>query len=1059
MRGEGHREGTPVSRREFLSFTILGVGVVVPGVRRLALPPRGSTGRAVSLLRRVDASPVDLHRAADFVDITFTFTNLTLNGNMLESAGAGDSLITMQLNRQHVAEHPITGDAQPATVQSRLAGQSRLVFVVDPASLPLPYTAEKLLDRSGDVLKLVPLANDPGPNPPAPAPPADDETAIEWPRDLFFTPRGPSASAEARFRNRTETVDHNEFIELWHTQFVLFKDGELKEPPDATLRARFAWTTGYDNPDPNEIVLPIDADQRVQLVDNTVDYDDPNVDALYVNKFLLTALGAQADVSGDWPDAELTSYDHRTMGGRDAFVRIVERGYLFPLGVLASEVTISERRFLYDGNTTQVAYLYEETLLQVSDTAKEYPAPHQQDEARAFPFRSVRVTNGNTGPIEKDAWPNDVDITTDEAYYVQKNGEDYLFTVVGTDWDGQESTFSMPMAFVALGNSYGTGANTVPTKLRNYLDDLADTAARRKVEMQGQSVAVAESSAGEAGDTTQPVVSFTLGAEGPEAGTTLTQLENDRQPAFYPIWTNAKVRPGAAEAITGEDVAGITFEFNPDYLSDGFDTGANPSALYLQLPDGASPPDLSVPDVSRLGGIATPSLLIQALSRTFGPTGGNPVDLNGPGGGSWDPADVFGDALSGAKLLGSLTLSEVIKEVTHLATNALKLPKWLTHFEFPGGDTLQIPERSCTTLDWDPELKSIAGLFLVDDEIPDNPFDGETTLHMHGEFCVPIAADEDPTYEVTGELRNFAIQLLPSFPVLLLYFERVEFTAGSSAPTTVDANVLDVVFEGPLTFVEIFRSWLSSLGNGPRIDVDGEKVTAGVSIDIPDLGFGVFALTQMAFSIDFAVPFNGDPVTVSFGFSSREDPFLVTVMGLGGGGHFGITLAPDGLVALEFSIDVGAQVAIDLIVASGSVGVTAGFSYEVDVTNTDPLEETITLMAYVNVSGEMSVLGLITLSVEVEIALTYVEEEDNGTIHKTLTGTARVEVEVDVTFVHTSVSLDFSYTFAAGDSPAPPLPNGAHRAAGVASASGFHFGDLYADSDDWTTYCTAFAPA
>src|SRR5262249_31348684 len=147
----------------------------------------------------------------------------------------------------------------------------------------------------------------------------------------------------------------------------------------------------------------------------------------------------------------------------------------------------------------------------------------------------------------------------------------------------------------------------------------------------------------------------------------------------------------------------------------------------------------------------------------------------------------------------------------------------------------------------------------------------------------------------------------------------------------------------------------------------------------------------------------------------------------------------------------------DIIVASGSVGVTAGFSFEIDVTSTDPLEETITLIAYVNVSGEMSVLGLITISVEVEVALTYVENEHDDVIDKTLTGTASVEVDVDVTLFHTSVSLDFSYTFDAGQSSAS-LADGAHRKAGIAAAGeGFHFGDLYAAESDWSTYCAAFA--
>jgi hypothetical protein len=1072
-------EPKPVSRRQFLGYTGVGAVTLIPGVRWLALPPRGSTGRNATLARVVELADRDFFRAADFVDVTFKFDNLGLNpaGDMLEAVTAGPSTITLQLNRQHVAERVTTGAQAFDVLSSRLAAQSRLVFTVTP---PIEFSVAGLLDRSGDSLVLVPLANDPGGAADHPQAPLDTETAIELPWRLYFTPSRRSPGSEHAFLNRTETVSHNEFLELWHTQLVVRNDDGIVEPPEANLHGRFAWTDGYSatqaidtseagNENPFAMALK-EADRRY-LVRSTIDYDNTEspqitVKALDVDRLFLTALGAQGAWSGEW-DGPLASYSHRFSLGRDAFVKVVYRGYLFPTGHPASEVTVSQRAFYNDHDNNLVAYLYQQTFIAVAKTKKTYAAPHQADNGRKWPFRTVEVTNGSTPAITKDAVSG---ISDTEAYYIQYTGDDYLFSCVATDWDGVQSKFSIPMAFVTEASdiAYLTGASAVPAKLRDYLNGLADSEARRKVAMNGQSVAMAPSSDDETGDTTQPVVSFSLGADAPVGGTTKTELEADLQPAFYPVVDNASVRPGAAEAITGESIAGVTVEFNPDFLSDAFNDLANPAALYLQLADGVDAPDIEFPDVGKSGGVAAPGLSMQAFSRLFGPLGGDPADLNGAGGGSWNPADVFGEALDGARLLGSLTLREVIQEVTNLAENALKLPKFLTNFEYPGGDILQIPERACTMLDWDPDLQSVPQdvgeserLFIVADDLDDNPFDGPTALHLHGEFCVPIAADEDPSYEITGELRNFAIQLLPGFPVLVLYFERIEFVAGSAAPTSVDANVLDVVFAGPFTFIEAFRQWLSSLGNGPRIDVDGEKVTAGVSIDIPDLGFGVFALTQMAFSMDFSVPFNGDPVTVSFGFSSREDPFLVTVLGLGGGGHFGITLSPEGLVSLEFSIDVAAQVSIDLIVASGSVGVTAGFAYEIDVEDTGPpLVETITLIAYVNVSGEMSVLGLIAISVEVEIALVYVEEVDGPVVKKTLTGTASVEVSVDVAFVHTSVSLEFSYTFDAGESPVDAIASQGGRAlrsGGIASDEGFHFGDLYAAETDWDVYCEAFA--
>jgi hypothetical protein len=1075
------RPGGPTShysRRQFLRFTVsLGAGTLLPV--RLALPARAAGLRPSVLATVPVAGPVDLYRAADLADLTFSFTNLQLNtagpSPVLEPVnGAERSLITVTLHQQHVAERIVEDlaplDPGPDTTRSRLSGTSRLVFDVTDVAKPIPFTAAGLLDRSADPLVLVPLANPPDSGPAEdPREPLDDETSIEYPWHLYLTPRGPTGLSEPAFANRTAPVEHEGRSELWHTRFVVRKDGEIVESPEVKLKARFAWTDGYvpggvidPDEDDSPITMALTTATRKYLVRATADYDDTTDFAAHapvdVQHLVLTALGAHASMSGEW-DGPLVSWRQRTWGGRDSLVRVVTRGYLFPLGHGASEIEVSTRQFRVDAAGGLTSYLYRETYLAVGETVKDYPAPHQADDARGFPFRSVEITNPATPDIEKDT---DLDGVTGDAYYVQVAGDDYLFSCVGTDWDGQTATFNVPMAFVAEGNGvpFQTGADRVPSQLRAYLDGLAVDDGRRLVDLNGQSVAVAESSTGQTGDTAQPLVDLTLAADPPAAGTSKAQLEADGQPAFFPAMAQATIRLGAAEAVSGTTSASMPFRFSDEYVSDGFDANANPAELFLQVLDPDSDQlDMSFPDASRSGGLATPAVAVKALSRFIGPIGGDLPSLNGPGGGSWNPADAFGTALDAARLLGSLSLKDVVQEVLDLAANKLHLPKFLTHFEYPGGDILQLPERACTTLDWDPQLQSFGDLFIVADDLDDSPFDGPSEMHLHGEFCVPITADEDPTYAVTGALRYFAIQLLPgSLTVLILYFERVEFSAGSSAPTSVDANVLDVEFLGALSFIEAFRTWLTSLGNGPTIDVDAGGVSAGVSIDIPDLGFGVFSLTQMAFGMDFTVPFDGDPATVTFSFSTREDPFIVTVLGLGGGGNFAITLSADGLVSLEFSIDVAAQVSLDIIVASGSVGVTAGFSYEIDVQQTAPeLIEELVLIAYVNVSGEVSVLGLITVSVEVEIALTYDELTVGDTVTKSLTGTASVEVEVDVLFVHESVTLEFSYTFDAGSGPAP-LPAARHHGSKAATAaSGFHFGDLYAAESQWDEYCGAFA--
>lgn len=1072
------RARSGVSRRQFLVFTVsVGGSVLLPRVPR-ALAARGAaTPAAARMLLQVlpaAASPVDVFRAADHMDLGFEFTNLNLvtaaAEDVLEAAGPGVSLITIKLPRQHASEEVITsftpGSGKLITF-SRLSGASRLVFEVTP---PIPYTMQGLLDRVGDEMKLVPWASPPDSGSAInPRLPAADETHVEVPWRVFLTPRGSTDTTSVAFVNPTQPVTHAGRTEAWATRMGIRRDGVFGEPPDEIPKVRAAYTPDYsatgdilDTDDDNPFEMPLSTADRKRLVRQTADYDaDGTHEPIDVHRFLLTCLGAQVDLRGDWEEGDLVSYRHRTWGGRDTFVRVVHRGHLFPFGHAASEIEVSERRFIYDSDGDLTGYLHKETFLAIGDPVMEYPAPYQKNDGRGFPFVSVEITSPvNTG-IGKEAVGG---LTVDEAYYVTFLGEDYPFACGGIDRDGQRATFTASMAFIPDVNDapYFPGAGKVPDVMRDYLNDLAVDDPRRVIDLEGQAVALAESSPGSTGDTTQPVIDLTLQADAVVSGTTKNQLKAARQPAYHPGMAQAQVRLGEAEAITGETSPGVPVEFGSEYLTDGFDSGANPAELYVEL---LETQDMSFPDSSRSGGVATPSQVVTALTRIMGPTGGDLGDLAD---GEWNPVDALVDGLTegGAKLLGSLSLADVVQSVTNLSNpaNRLKLPKFTSRAEFPGGDIAQLPERICRTLDWDPTPKSDPlGLFLVADDLEpglDNPFDGPTTLHLHGEFCVPVTANEEPSYEVTGELRNFAISILSDFRVLVLYFERVEFTGGSAAPASVDVSILDAVFAGPLSFVEAFREWLTSLGNGPSIDVDASGVTAGVEIDIPDLGFGVFSMTQMAFGMDITLPFDGDPATVTFSFSSREDPFRVTVLGLGGEGHFSVTLSADGLVAMEFSIGVAAQVSLDIIVASGSVGISAGFAYEIEVTDTSPLTEVVTLIAYVEVYGEMSVLGVISISVEVTIALEYVETTVGDTVEKKLTGTATVEVEVDVLFVHESVSLEFSYTFDAGSGPAAPLPAAAAsggRGRPASEDTGFHFGDLYVVRSQWNSYCGAFA--
>jgi hypothetical protein len=218
----------------------------------------------------------------------------------------------------------------------------------------------------------------------------------------------------------------------------------------------------------------------------------------------------------------------------------------------------------------------------------------------------------------------------------------------------------------------------------------------------------------------------------------------------------------------------------------------------------------------------------------------------------------------------------------------------------------------------------------------------------------------------------------------------------------------------------------------------------------------VLTIQNIAFGAGVSVPFTGKPARARFNFSEREDPFLVTVMGLGGGGFFAISLGLDGVEIFEMGIEVGASVALDLGVASGEVHALAGFYFKLESKDPDP--DQITLEAYIRLGGSVNVLGIASVSVEFYLGLKYQDPPNE------LWGQASLTVEVEVLCFSKSFSFTVERRIAGGDTSASLRPGvlaatGGPRLASLAPVRTrplFAFTDLM-DQDEWTAYAGAFA--
>jgi hypothetical protein len=310
-----------------------------------------------------------------------------------------------------------------------------------------------------------------------------------------------------------------------------------------------------------------------------------------------------------------------------------------------------------------------------------------------------------------------------------------------------------------------------------------------------------------------------------------------------------------------------------------------------------------------------------------------------------------------------------------------------------------------------------------------------TRLTMTGVMRTPRDPQVPATAEATATITNFKVNL---FGFIILWFEEVVFVSKSGQKPDVTVRLRDgedaVRFGGPLEFVNEIRKYIP--GNGfsdpPGLTVTPSGLSASYSLTLPSIGVGIFALSNASLGAAFNLPFDSNPVSVRFNFSTREHPFSLTVSLLGGGGFFAIGVCARGVNEIEAALEFGAAIVIDLGVASGGVEVKAGiyFHWLEKVPNKGSVE----LAGYVRIHGELSVLGIISVSLTFNLQLGYLKEGGRAVAY----GEATLTVEIEILMFSMEVSVSCRREFGGGE--ADP-----------------HFLDLMPTPQIWSDYCDAFA--
>ncbi|MCW2667632.1 MAG: hypothetical protein JWN57_2594, partial [Frankiales bacterium] len=286
--------------------------------------------------------------------------------------------------------------------------------------------------------------------------------------------------------------------------------------------------------------------------------------------------------------------------------------------------------------------------------------------------------------------------------------------------------------------------------------------------------------------------------------------------------------------------------------------------------------------------------------------------------------------------------------------------------------------------------------------------------------------------DVLAELTDFRLNLLPGAPLMRLRFDRLAFRTATGRKADVDLAFGGMEFCGVLGFVQTLRDLipLDGFSDPPFLDVAPEGITAGFDLALPSVAVGVFSLENISLHADARIPFLGEALTVGFSFCTRDRPFVLTVMCIGGGGFVGVRLSPKGMVLLEMSLEAGARLSIDFGVASGSVSVMVGIYLRLEA-------DAGSLTGYLRLRGEVDVLGLVSASLTLELSLTY--DFPTGK----MIGRASLEIEVEVFLLSFSVTVTCERRLA-GSNGDPTMA----ELLGVAADG---------SSPAWDAYCTAFA--
>jgi len=962
---------------------------------------------------------------------------------------------------------------------SRIAGPSRLVYSLPKNVTKIPYDLQSLLDWT-DLSLVVSSVAKGSPAPPPITAPAADVTALEIPYRVILSP-----GSGATWVNSQVPVTHDGRTELWHARLAkivkVTKGGktvlEFQEAsPQKTMPLRAIWSPDFQDHRPlpdhslddepfREGLSPRDRAQIVILTSGTSGYytllaqNAPGPwtpSPIHASRLFLSALGGWLTSRGNWfplpvykappviaqlppgvkqiPRAaehaatreaivldrtvalDLTEWNHIAAQGRDQYVKVVYAGFLYPFGHAASLVKVTERKFVPQedmpsegaGSPASVtAVLRQHMYIVVREQEKTYDPSEYAFAGREMPFHArIRIDTKVTPDIDPPPQKGDAGFFSENSFWVTIDNMNFQFHCTGYDLSGAQIDFLAPMIFVSVSED-DVGAVYPGTSDANSVKaNYAKGGFGPISSVRGKKTAYADPSAG---DTT-------LKTSGLYFDTQITNSFPFSSAPFIPTLSQAQITVPSIEELLGITTP-VNIQFYQRYLENGLDPNAGVFVAVSGV-SGAPLPQISF-SANKAGGFATPGFTVTALSARKGMVAGSPDDAAD---GLIDPSIFFGGLSIQPELFGTIPLGNLVPVDVHTkkAASAKNAPE-IRSKELPNR---QQPTEVVTTVKWEPDLTD----YSVDPiEIKFNSDGNNSTLSLVGTLTRPLNGSPSQS-SIQGSLDHFLITLLG---VVGIEINSIKFSSVNGAKTIVTVKLASknaIQFLGPLHFIQTLADILPPGlfgGEGPSIDLSPTALKVSYTLGLPPIGIGVFTLENISITAGVDLPYLDGKPGFEFAFAKRSSPFLLTVECLGGGGFVHLILTADGIQMVEGALEFGGEFSIDLGVASGGVHIMAGIYFQLAGNNS-------TLTGFVDIGGEVSVLGIISISIDLNLSLSFIHTAQGDKIQ----GRATLTISIHIIFFSISVSVSVERSFGSG--------SGDPKIADVISGQ------------DWQDYCLAF---